>query len=62
MLILQKRMPATGALLIAVAAVALSGCVSNQKALDSAAAVAADPSAEQLAANTPGKTANGALS
>ncbi|QPB21244.1 D-Ala-D-Ala carboxypeptidase family metallohydrolase [Rhizobium sp. 007] len=60
MLILQKRMPATGALLIAVAAVALSGCVSNQKALDSAAAVAADPSAEQLAGNTPGKTANGA--
>ncbi|TDW34883.1 peptidase M15-like protein [Rhizobium azibense] len=60
MLILQKRMPATGALLIAVAAAALSGCVSNQKALDSAAAIAADPSAAQLAANTPGKTANGA--
>ncbi|MHC2297770.1 uncharacterized protein YcbK (DUF882 family) [Rhizobium mongolense] len=60
MLILQKRMPATGALLIAVAAVALSGCVSNHKALDSAAAVATDPSAEQLAANTLGRTAKGA--
>ncbi|SCW76708.1 Peptidase M15 [Rhizobium mongolense subsp. loessense] len=60
MLILQKRVPAAGALLIAVAAVALSGCASNQKALDSAAVVATDPSAEQLAANTPGKTAKGA--
>ncbi|WP_244915093.1 YcbK family protein [Rhizobium sullae] len=60
MLTLDKRMPAAGALLIAVAALALSGCVSDQKALDSAAGVPADPAAEQLAANTPGKSAKGA--
>ncbi|NLS03541.1 DUF882 domain-containing protein [Rhizobium sp. P32RR-XVIII] len=55
MLIIEKRIRAQGVLLIAAAALALSGCVSNQKALDSAAAAPTDPAAEQLAAKTPGK-------
>nr|WP_074063144.1 D-Ala-D-Ala carboxypeptidase family metallohydrolase [Rhizobium etli] len=60
MLILQKRMPAAAALLIAVAALALSGCVSNRKVVDSATVLPVGPSAEQLAANAPGKAAKGA--
>jgi uncharacterized protein YcbK (DUF882 family) len=55
LLILEKRIRAAGALLIVAATLALSGCVSNQKALDSAAVAPTDPAAEQLAAKTPGK-------
>ncbi|MBX4999659.1 YcbK family protein [Rhizobium lentis] len=40
---IEMRMPVTGALLIATSMLALSGCVSNKKTLDSAAAVPAAP-------------------
>ena len=51
---MQMRMPITGALLIATSVLALSGCVSDKKALDSAAALPAAP-APQLAGATPAK-------
>ncbi|WP_425352432.1 YcbK family protein [Rhizobium chutanense] len=51
---MQMRMPVTGALLIATSVLALSGCVSDKKALDSAAVVpAAQAAAPQLAAAAP---------
>ncbi|NEJ71128.1 DUF882 domain-containing protein [Rhizobium phaseoli] len=56
---IEMRMPLTGALLIATSVLALSGCASDKKALDSAAAVpAAQAAAPQLAqAAPPAKTA-----
>ncbi|WP_425375449.1 YcbK family protein [Rhizobium chutanense] len=51
---MQMRMPVTGALLIATSVLALSGCVSDKKALDSAAVVpAAQAAPPQLAAAAP---------
>lgn len=55
---MQMRMPVTGALLIATSVLALSGCVSDKKAVDSAAALpAAQAPASQLAGATPAKAA-----
>lgn len=55
---MQMRMPITGALLIATSVLALSGCVSDKKALDSAAALpAVQAPAPQLAGATPAKAA-----
>lgn len=53
--ILQKRLPLAGALLIATSALALSSCVSEKKALDSAAVAPAATQAQapQLAAQFP---------
>lgn len=57
----EMRMPVTGALLIATSMLALSGCASDKKALDSAAAVPVVPAtaaaAPQLAATAPAKSA-----
>ncbi|SCB56861.1 Uncharacterized conserved protein YcbK, DUF882 family [Rhizobium aethiopicum] len=54
----EMRMPITGALLIATSMLALSGCVSNKKTLDSAAAVPATAAAApQLGAAAPVKSA-----
>ncbi|MBB3913256.1 D-Ala-D-Ala carboxypeptidase family metallohydrolase [Rhizobium fabae] len=56
----EMRMPLTGALLIATSMLALSGCVSNKKALDSAAAAPAAQAATvptaQLATAAPAKS------
>ncbi len=50
---MQMRMPVTGALLIATSVLALSGCASDKKALDSAAAAPVAPTAApQLATAT----------
>lgn len=55
---MQMRMPVAGALLIATSVLALSGCVSDKKALDSAAALpAVQAPAPQLAGATPAKAA-----
>ncbi|ARM88268.1 peptidase M15 family protein [Rhizobium sp. CIAT894] len=55
---MQMRMPVTGALLIATSVLALSGCTSDKKALDSAAAVpAAQVAPPQLAAAAPASPA-----
>ncbi|MBX4926127.1 DUF882 domain-containing protein [Rhizobium binae] len=57
----EMRMPVTGALLIATSMLALSGCASDKKALDSAAAAPVVPptaaAAPQLAATAPAKSA-----
>ncbi|OWV75444.1 peptidase M15A [Rhizobium sp. R339] len=52
----EMRMPLAGALLIATSVLALAGCVSNKKALDSAAAIPAAPAA-QAAASQPATAA-----
>ncbi|PDS97643.1 peptidase M15A [Rhizobium sp. S9] len=58
---IETRMPITGALLIATSMLALSGCVSNKKTLDSAAATPAVPAtvaaAPQIGATAPVKSA-----
>ncbi len=55
---MQMRMPLTGALLIATSVLALSGCASDKKALDSAAVVPAVPAAApQLATAAPASPA-----
>ncbi|MBY5624468.1 DUF882 domain-containing protein [Rhizobium leguminosarum] len=55
---MQMRMPVTGALLIATSVLALSGCASDKKALDSAAVVSAVPAAApQLATAAPASPA-----
>ncbi|WP_409999553.1 YcbK family protein [Rhizobium leguminosarum] len=55
---MQMRMPVTGALLIATSMLALSGCASDKKALDSAAVVPAVPAAApQLATAAPASPA-----
>ncbi|MBX5158957.1 YcbK family protein [Rhizobium sp. NZLR1b] len=55
---IEMRMPLTGALLIATSVLALSGCASDKKALDSAAAVPAEQAAvPQLAQAAPAKNA-----
>ncbi|NKL06084.1 DUF882 domain-containing protein [Rhizobium leguminosarum bv. viciae] len=55
---MQMRMPVTGALLIATSVLALSGCASDKKALDSAAVVPAVPAAApQLATAAPASPA-----
>lgn len=55
---MQMRMPVTGALLIATSVLALSGCASDKKALDSAAVVPAAPAAApQTAAAAPATSA-----
>ncbi|WP_432431742.1 D-Ala-D-Ala carboxypeptidase family metallohydrolase [Rhizobium leguminosarum] len=55
---MQMRMPVTGALLIATSVLALSGCASDKKALDSAAMVPAVPAAApQLATAAPASPA-----
>ncbi|MEI1247798.1 YcbK family protein [Rhizobium aouanii] len=55
---MQMRMPVTGALLIATSVLALSGCASDKKALDSAAVVQAVPAAApQLATAAPASPA-----
>ncbi|MBX4870631.1 DUF882 domain-containing protein [Rhizobium bangladeshense] len=57
---IETRMPIMGALLIATSMLVLSGCVSNKKALDSAAAIPAPPAATaaepQLGATAPVKS------
>ncbi|MDF0697935.1 D-Ala-D-Ala carboxypeptidase family metallohydrolase [Rhizobium sp. MC63] len=57
----EMRMPVTGALLIATSLLALSGCASNKKALDSAAALPVAPATAaaepQLGATAPAKSA-----
>ncbi|MFS8147645.1 D-Ala-D-Ala carboxypeptidase family metallohydrolase [Rhizobium sp. BR 249] len=45
----ELRMPLTGALLIATSVLALAGCVSDKKALDSAAAIPAAPAVQAAA-------------
>lgn len=54
---MQMRMPVTGALLIATSVLALTGCASDKKALDSAAAVPAQAAAPQLATAAPASPA-----
>ncbi|NEJ24852.1 DUF882 domain-containing protein [Rhizobium leguminosarum] len=54
---MQMRMPVTGALLIATSVLALSGCASDKKALDSAAVVPAQAAAPQLATAAPASPA-----
>ncbi|MBY5809765.1 DUF882 domain-containing protein [Rhizobium leguminosarum] len=55
---MQMRMPVTGALLIATSVLALSGCASDKKALDSAAVIPAVPAAApQLATAAPASPA-----
>ncbi|MGO7671399.1 D-Ala-D-Ala carboxypeptidase family metallohydrolase [Rhizobium ruizarguesonis] len=54
---MQMRMPVTGALLIATSVLALSGCASDKKALDSAAVVPAQTAAPQLATAAPASPA-----
>ncbi|MGR8923834.1 D-Ala-D-Ala carboxypeptidase family metallohydrolase [Rhizobium leguminosarum] len=55
---MQMRMPVTGALLIATSVLALSGCASDKKALESAAAAPAAPAAiPQLATAAPASPA-----
>ncbi|WP_432416864.1 D-Ala-D-Ala carboxypeptidase family metallohydrolase [Rhizobium leguminosarum] len=55
---MQMRMPVTGALLIATSVLALSGCASDKKALDSAAVVPAVPAVTpQLATAAPASPA-----
>ncbi|NKQ78647.1 YcbK family protein [Rhizobium ruizarguesonis] len=54
---MQMRMPVTGALLIATSVLALSGCASDKKALDSAAVVPAQTAAPQLATAAPASLA-----
>ncbi|RFB95333.1 peptidase M15A [Rhizobium leguminosarum bv. trifolii] len=55
---IEMRMSLTGALLIATSVLALSGCASDQKALDSAAAVPApQAAAPALAATAPASSA-----
>jgi uncharacterized protein YcbK (DUF882 family) len=55
---MQMRMPVTGALLIATSVLALSGCASDKKALDSTAVVpAAQAAAPQLATAGPASPA-----
>lgn len=60
LLIFEKRMPFAGGLLIAASMLALAGCATDKRALDSAAAaVPADQTASPLlAANTPAKPAS----
>jgi uncharacterized protein YcbK (DUF882 family) len=55
--ILSKRMPLAGGLLIATSVLALSGCVSDKKALDSAAVETASPAAQTAAAAQPAEKA-----
>ncbi|MBY5867437.1 DUF882 domain-containing protein [Rhizobium leguminosarum] len=55
---MQMRMPVTGALLIATSVLAVSGCASDKKALDSAAVVPTVPAAApQLATAAPASPA-----
>lgn len=55
---MQMRMPVTGALLIATSVLVLSGCASDKKALESAAAAPAAPAAvPQLATAAPASPA-----
>ncbi|MGO6730220.1 YcbK family protein [Rhizobium ruizarguesonis] len=54
---MQMRMPVTGALLIATSVLALTGCASDKKALDFAAAVPAQAAAPQLATAAPASPA-----
>ncbi|MGO7571285.1 YcbK family protein [Rhizobium ruizarguesonis] len=53
----MQMMPVTGALLIATSVLALTGCASDKKALDSAAAVPAQAAAPQLATAAPASPA-----